>query len=101
MHRLMIGAHGDGPDRRLPGQAFKGLNDLIPFWPTASVIDGFFVCPLQSGKGIVGAICWIVRIAAEASFHTVHKFLLEGIGLRVWMLEVARRGSRKRDHTHW
>src|SRR5262245_48692666 len=52
MHGLVVGPHGHWTERRVPGQAFKGFNDLIGFGPAPRLVNGFFVSHLQACKGL-------------------------------------------------
>src|SRR6266568_2496439 len=98
VHSLMVGTHGHRAEWRFPGQAFKGLDHLVGFWPATRLVNGFFVSHLQARKGLVRTVRRVVGVAAKAGFIGLHKFLLQGVGLRIGMQEISARGSRHGNH---
>ena len=63
MHRLVVGPHGDGSARCLPGQPFKRLDDFFCCRPGALLSDGLFIGAFQTGPGLIGTVCRIIGIA--------------------------------------
>ena len=53
VHRLVVSAHSDRTEWRLPGQAFKGFDDVCCLRPGTSLVDGFFISGFQPGKGLI------------------------------------------------
>ena len=76
MHRLMVGSHGDGPAGGVPGQAFKGRDDLFLGRPAAGLLDGLLVRALQSGPCHIGAVCRIVGVALVVLVNARHELFL-------------------------
>src|SRR5262245_9687426 len=85
VHGLMVGTHRHRAERRFPGQTFKGLDHFVGFWPATRLINGFFVRHLQACKGLVRTVRRVVGVTAKAGFIRLHKFLLQGVGLRIGM----------------
>ena len=85
VHRLMVSAHSDRTERRLPGQAFKGFDDVCCLRPGTSLVDGFFISGFQPGKGLIGAVRRIVRIASKLLFQALDEGFLEQVAARIWV----------------